>query len=61
MSKHTAPANLTTSILEHQAKAVHIISGRSLTGSGRHRGEAYSLRQLDTSAGHGTYVVEVAA
>jgi len=40
MSKHTAPATRATSILEHRAKAVHIISGHSLPSSGRHRDEA---------------------
>jgi len=40
MSKHTAPANLTTNILEHRAKVGYIISGHALPGHGRRRNEA---------------------
>jgi len=44
MSKHTAPENLTTRLLEHAAVASTILEGNNLMpGSGRHRAETVQV------------------
>ena len=37
MSKHTEPANLTTRLLEHEAKVSGILTGNDFPGFGKHR------------------------